>query len=287
VPGNRGGESEAILGQWMKERGNRAGVIAYVIVATKLGSPMGEGMQGLSRRYMIQAVEDSLRRLQTDYIDLYQAHRDDQETPLEETMAAFDDLVKQGTVRWIGASNFTAARLAEANAVAKQGGWARYESIQPPYHLLQRSDYEAELELDAEAVEALDRASAPGGGWLMRVAIGGISHETNTFSTIETDLSLFERRGVHGGEELAAAFAGTRTILGGFLDAARSEGFEVVPTLVAEAAPSGTVTAAAFDTLTGQLVDGLRRAGPLDGVLMELHGAMVAANARDGDAEIL
>jgi aryl-alcohol dehydrogenase-like predicted oxidoreductase len=126
----------------MKERGNRAAVV----VATKLGSPMGEGRQGLSKAYMVQAVEDSLRRLQTDYIDLYQAHRDDQETPLEETMAAFDELVKQGKVRWIGASNFTAARLAEANRVAEQGGWARYESIQPPYHLLQRADYEAELE---------------------------------------------------------------------------------------------------------------------------------------------
>jgi aryl-alcohol dehydrogenase-like predicted oxidoreductase len=142
VPGNSGGESEEILGQWMKDRGNRANII----VATKLGSPMGEGKQGLSRRYMMEAVEESLRRLQTDYIDLYQAHRDDQDTPLDETMAAFDELVKQGKVRWIGASNFTAARLAEANAVSARGGWARYESIQPVYHLLQRSEYEAELE---------------------------------------------------------------------------------------------------------------------------------------------
>jgi microcystin degradation protein MlrC len=121
----------------------------------------------------------------------------------------------------------------------------------------------------------------------MRIAIGGISHETNTFSTIPTDLSLFERRGVIGGEALVPAFAGTRTIIGGFLDGARSEGFEVVPTLLAEATPSGTVTAEAFDTLTAQLCDGLREAGQLDGVLLELHGAMVAANARDGDAEIL
>lgn len=142
VPGNSGGESEMILGEWMKERGNRASVV----MATKLGSPMGEGKQGLSRAYMMQAVEDSLTRLQTDYIDLYQAHRDDQTTPLEETMAAFDELVRAGKVRWIGASNFTATRLAEANAVAASGGWARYESIQPPYHLLQREDYEAELE---------------------------------------------------------------------------------------------------------------------------------------------
>ena len=121
----------------------------------------------------------------------------------------------------------------------------------------------------------------------MRIAIGGISHETNTFSTLPTDLSLFERRGVHGGEALIPAFAGTKTIVGGFLDGARSEGFEVVPTMLAEAAPSGTVTAEAFDRLTALLVEGLREAGPVDGVLLELHGAMVAENARDGDAEIL
>jgi len=95
---------------------------------------------------MMQAVEDSLKRLQTDYIDLYQAHRDDQTTPLDETMAAFDELVKAGKVRAIGASNYTAARLAEANAVAAKGGWARFESIQPPYHLLQRAEYESDLE---------------------------------------------------------------------------------------------------------------------------------------------
>jgi microcystin degradation protein MlrC len=121
----------------------------------------------------------------------------------------------------------------------------------------------------------------------MRIAIGGISHETNTFSTLPTDLSLFERRGVHGGEALIPAFAGTKTIVGGFLDGARSEGFEVVPTMLAEAAPSGTVTAEAFDRLMTLLIDGLREAGPVDGVLLELHGAMVAENARDGDAEIL
>jgi microcystin degradation protein MlrC len=121
----------------------------------------------------------------------------------------------------------------------------------------------------------------------MRIAIGGISHETNTFSTLKTDLSLFERRGVHGGEALLPAFAGTRTIVGGFLDGARSEGFEAVPTMLAEAAPSGTVTADAFDRLTELLIRELRDAGPIDGVLLELHGAMVAENAQDGDAEIL
>jgi microcystin degradation protein MlrC len=121
----------------------------------------------------------------------------------------------------------------------------------------------------------------------MRIAIGGISHETNTFSTIPTDLSLFDRRGVHGGDALIPAFAGTKTIIGGFLDGARSQGFEVVPTMLAEAAPSGTVTAEAFDRLMGLLLEGLRGAGQIDGVLLELHGAMVAENARDGDAEIL
>jgi microcystin degradation protein MlrC len=120
----------------------------------------------------------------------------------------------------------------------------------------------------------------------MRIAIGGISHETNTFSTIPTDFALFDRRGVHDGEALVPAFAGTKTIIGGFLDGARSEGFEAVPTMLAEAAPSGTVTADAFDRLTKLLLDGLRGAGQVDGVLLELHGAMVAENARDGDAEI-
>jgi microcystin degradation protein MlrC len=121
----------------------------------------------------------------------------------------------------------------------------------------------------------------------MRIAVGGISHETNTFSTIRTDLALFERRGVHSTEALLPAFTGTRTILGGFIDAARSEGFEAVPTMLAEAAPSGTVTADAFERLCTMLLDGLREAGPLDGVLLELHGAMVAEGAGDGDAEIL
>ena len=121
----------------------------------------------------------------------------------------------------------------------------------------------------------------------MRIAIGGISHETNTFSTIATDLALFERRGVHGPDDLVDAFAGTKTILGGFLDAAAAEGFDAVPAILAEAAPSGTVTAEALDHLAEQLVAGLRAAGPLDGILLELHGAMVAQNARDGDAEIL
>ena len=142
APGNSGGESEAVLGRWMASRKNRGSVI----IATKLGSEMGPGQKGLSRRYMMQAVEASLRRLQTDYIDLYQAHRDDPDTPLDETLAAFDELVKQGKVRAIGASNYTAARLAEARQISEQRGYARYESIQPPYSLVQRAEYERELE---------------------------------------------------------------------------------------------------------------------------------------------
>src|SRR5437016_3388801 len=108
VPGHKGGESESVMGSWFKQSGKRD----RIVLATKLGKPMGEGKKGLSRAYMQCAVEDSLRRLQTDYIDLYQSHEDDPNTPLEETMAAFGDLMKQGKVRVIGASNYKAARLA-------------------------------------------------------------------------------------------------------------------------------------------------------------------------------
>jgi aryl-alcohol dehydrogenase-like predicted oxidoreductase len=144
APGNKGGESEEVLGRWMKARGNRADVI----VATKLGSPMSDDgtKQGLSKRWMMQAVEDSLRRLQTDYIDLYQSHRDDPGTPMEETLGAYDDLIKQGKVRVIGASNFTAERLAEALTISQRDGLPRYESLQPVYNLVQRADYEKDLE---------------------------------------------------------------------------------------------------------------------------------------------
>jgi len=138
------GESESILGRWMSGRKNRS----HIILATKVGSSMGgdPAMQGLSRRYIMEEVEASLKRLQTDYIDLYQAHRDDPNTPLDETMAAFDDLVRQGKVRYIGASNYSAARLREALQVSDQHGYVRYECLQPPYSLVNRADYERELE---------------------------------------------------------------------------------------------------------------------------------------------
>ena len=142
VPGNSGGESETIIGKWMKARGSRAALV----IATKVGSEMGPGMKGLSRRYIRSAVEDSLRRLQTDYIDLYQSHWDDPETSQQETLEAYDELIREGKVRVIGASNFTAARLREALNISESLGLPRYESLQPPYNLYDRADYEMELE---------------------------------------------------------------------------------------------------------------------------------------------
>ena len=141
-PGNQGGESETILGKWMKARGNRD----KVIVATKLGIEMGPGKKGLSRTYMMQAVEASLRRLQTDYIDLYQSHRDDPDTPIEETLSAYGELIKQGKVREIGASNFSAARLAESLRISAAQGLPRYQSLQPQYNLVERRQFEGEIE---------------------------------------------------------------------------------------------------------------------------------------------
>jgi aryl-alcohol dehydrogenase-like predicted oxidoreductase len=146
APGNQGGESETVIGNWLKKSGKRD----QVIIATKVGKPMGEGKQGLSPRYIRQAVEDSLRRLQTDYIDLYQSHDDDQDTPLAETLAAFDELIKAGKVRAIGASNYQADRLVEALKVSEQNGLARYETLQPEYNLYAREGYEQALEAVAQ-----------------------------------------------------------------------------------------------------------------------------------------
>lgn len=142
VPGNQGGESEAIIGNWLRKSGKRD----KVIIATKVGKPMGEDKKGLSKAYITQAVEASLKRLQTDYIDLYQSHDDDKETPLEETLSAFTDLIQQGKVRAIGASNFGADRLKQALTVSESNGFARYETLQPEYNLYDREGYEKELE---------------------------------------------------------------------------------------------------------------------------------------------
>ncbi len=142
APGNHGGESETILGKWFKARGNRS----QVILATKVGSPMGEGKQGLSRNYIRQEVEDSLRRLQTDYIDLYQSHRDDESTPQAETLEIYGELIQAGKVRAIGASNFTVERLQSALEVSRKQNLPRYETLQPEYNLYDRSGYESALE---------------------------------------------------------------------------------------------------------------------------------------------
>jgi aryl-alcohol dehydrogenase-like predicted oxidoreductase len=144
APGNKGGESETALGTWMAARRNRPAVI----VATKLGGPMGPGPNdaGLSRRHMMEAVEASLTRLQTDYLDVYQAHWDDRDTPLDEALRGFDDLVRQGKVRYIGASNHVAWRLTRALWESDRHGYVRYECLQPKYNLVIRDEYERELE---------------------------------------------------------------------------------------------------------------------------------------------
>ncbi|EFE95778.1 aldo/keto reductase [Serratia odorifera] len=142
APGNQGGESETVIGEWLKKSGKRD----QVIIATKVGKPMGEGRQGLAPRYIQRAVEDSLRRLQTEYIDLYQSHDDDRDTPLAETLSAFDALIKAGKVRAIGASNYQAERLEEALNVSERLGLARYETLQPEYNLYARQGYEQALE---------------------------------------------------------------------------------------------------------------------------------------------
>jgi len=144
APGNAGGESETALGKWMSARKNRA----RVIMATKVMGPMGPGPNdtGLSRTHIMEGVEASLQRLQTDYIDLYQAHWDDRDTPLDETLRAFDDLVRQGKVRYIGASNYVAFRLTRALWESDKRALVRYESIQPKYNLVFRDEYERELE---------------------------------------------------------------------------------------------------------------------------------------------
>ena len=142
APGNKGGESETIIGNWL--RGN-PGKRDKVLLLTKVGSDMGNGNKGLSRRWIEQAVENSLRRLQTDVIDLYQSHWPDPETPYEETLEAYERLLKAGKVRAIGASNLDAAQLGEALKVAKDKGLPRYETLQPEYNLYDRKKFDGAL----------------------------------------------------------------------------------------------------------------------------------------------
>lgn len=137
-----GGQSETIIGKWLKRSGKRQSVV----IATKVGMEMTPGQKGLSPAYIRSSVEGSLKRLQTDYIDLYQSHADDPETPLEQTLSAYNDLIKEGKIRAIGASNYTGARLAEALKISKENGLPRYESIQPEYNLYDRLPYESDIE---------------------------------------------------------------------------------------------------------------------------------------------
>ncbi|MCU0758176.1 MAG: aldo/keto reductase [Steroidobacteraceae bacterium] len=143
VPGHSGGESESIIGRWLAARG--PAMRARIVIATKVGLEMGPGERGLSRAYILRAVDRSLQRLQTDYIDLYQPHRDDPATPLEETLGALDELVRAGKVRAIGASNYGASRLEEALRISREAGLARFESLQPHYNLYDRAGFESEL----------------------------------------------------------------------------------------------------------------------------------------------
>lgn len=137
--GNVGGESETVVGQWLSGRGRRDDVV----IATKVGQL--DGFEGLAAPTIARAVDASLRRLQTDYIDLYYAHIDDREVPLEETLAAFDALVTAGKVRCVGASNYTASRLGEALAISHDHGWTRYSVLQTHYNLVHRREFEDEL----------------------------------------------------------------------------------------------------------------------------------------------
>ena len=141
VPGHRGGESETIIGEWIKARGNRG----RVTLITKVGSPMGKGKEGLSPAYIEAAVEASLKRLQTDVIDLYLSHWPDMATPFADTLGAYQRLIEKGKIRWCGASNLTTHLLEQALAAAKARGGPRYEVLQPEYNLADRAAFEKGL----------------------------------------------------------------------------------------------------------------------------------------------
>ena len=138
VPGHVGGESETIIGKWLRRRGRRDDVVS----ATKVGWEVNAENKGLAKAYIIRSVEGSLQRLGTDYIDLYQSHKDDPTVPVEETLEAYAQLVQAGKIRAIGASNFTAARLQESLTASRQHGYPRYETLQNLYNLYDRADFE-------------------------------------------------------------------------------------------------------------------------------------------------
>ena len=157
MPGNSGGESESIIGEWMRSRGNRD----KVVVITKVGSDMGSGKRDLSARWIAEEVEESLRRLQTDYIDVYLSHWPDPATPHAETLGAYEKLLKRGTVRSIGASNLDAAQLREALDVADADGLPRYQVLQPEYNLYDRARFDSSFLDSLGPVAQLRREQAP------------------------------------------------------------------------------------------------------------------------------
>ncbi|MCB0840981.1 MAG: aldo/keto reductase, partial [Bacteroidetes bacterium] len=138
--GNKGGESETVIGNWMKKRNNRD----QVVIATKVGGDFGDGIKNVSAPYIKKAAEDSLRRLQTDYIDLYYTHFDNEETPLEETLSAYQELIAEGKVRYIAASNMSPERLKGSMELAEKEGFPAYQALQPHYNLLEREKYETQ-----------------------------------------------------------------------------------------------------------------------------------------------
>ncbi|SEW46619.1 Predicted oxidoreductase [Chitinophaga sp. YR573] len=142
VPGNKGGESETIIGKWLKQSGQRD----KVVIASKVGAEMAPDKKGLSPQYIEKAIEDSLRRLQTDYIDLYQTHYDDLSTPVEATLETYSKLIKAGKIRVIGTSNMSPERVLLSLDASEQHGYPRYETLQPEYNLYNRQKFEKEYE---------------------------------------------------------------------------------------------------------------------------------------------
>ena len=171
--GNSGGDSEAIIGSWLKKRGNRSEVVIATKVAKLSTRP------GLSAANIKAAVDESLKRLQSDYIDIYYAHEDDQNTPLEETLSAFDEIVKSGKVRYIAASNYNSARLKEAIEISKANNFVQYIAIQNHYNLLERKDYESDM---APALKELGLSGIP----FFALARGFLSGKYRKGATVES-----------------------------------------------------------------------------------------------------
>ena len=171
--GNNGGDSEAIIGSWLKKRGNRSEVVIATKVAKLSTRP------GLSAANIKAAVDESLKRLQSEYIDIYYAHEDDQNTPLEETLGAFDEIVKSGKVRYIAASNYNSARLKEAITISKSNNFAQYIAIQNHYNLLERKEYESDM---APALKELGLSGIP----FFALARGFLSGKYRKGATVES-----------------------------------------------------------------------------------------------------